>query len=106
MTVSHPPLVAHPLGPEDIPDVKPGEDTMGLSDDDYSCMLDDLAELEHIQWMTWSMTVAKEEPISADRIARWKRFWVEYDELGLLDQERDRYYAREVLKVVRRYLGQ
>ena len=67
--------------------------------------LEDLAELEHIQWMAWSMHLAKTETLSQDKLDRWKEYWKEYDELTESQKEADRVYARRVIQIVGRYIG-
>jgi hypothetical protein len=59
-----------------------------------------VAELEHIQWMQWSKSVADE--VSPERRARWQKYWVPYSELPDDVKELDREWARKVIKEVRR----
>lgn len=55
-----------------------------------------VAEVEHIQWMEWSKSVADE--VSAERRERWKKYWVPYAELPDDIKELDRIWARKALK--------
>ncbi len=65
----------------------------------YETLLERLAELEHEQWMEWSKTMAKEENISQDRLARWIPFWKPYKDLSPEIQEQDRKWARKTLVI-------
>jgi hypothetical protein len=61
-------------------------------DDD---LLEQLAELEHEQWLAWSKAVAGE--VSAERRRRWEACWVPYAALPEGVKEQDRVWARKVL---------
>jgi hypothetical protein len=58
-----------------------------------------LAALEHEQWEAWSRTVA-EQGLTPDRLERWKRFWVPYDQLSEDVKDYDRHWADKVLKIL------
>ena len=58
--------------------------------------LERVAEVEHIQWMEWSKSVASE--VSPERRTRWKKFWVPYAELPEDIKELDREWARKALR--------
>lgn len=62
--------------------------------------LERLAELEHEQWMNWSLAVADE--VSSERRERWKKYWVPYDKLPEDVKEQDREWARKVVGVLRK----
>jgi hypothetical protein len=64
-----------------------------------SGLLEELAAVEHEQWVTWSKTVAK-EGLTPERIERWEKFWTEYAELDDDVKEYDRIWARKVLDLV------
>jgi hypothetical protein len=55
-------------------------------------IIEELAALEHKQWMQWSRSVADE--VDADRVDRWRPYWVPYDELPDEVKELDREWAR------------
>ncbi len=59
-----------------------------------------LAAIEHDQWVEWAQSIAKSEKLSPDRIKRWEKLYVPYDELSEESKEQDRIYARKVLKVL------
>jgi len=63
-------------------------------------LLEQLAEVEHEQWMAWSQSVAAE--VSAERRQRWQACWVPYEDLPEEVKELDRQWARKVLEVLRR----
>lgn len=63
-----------------------------------SKLLEELAEIEHEQWMGWSKSVASE--VSEERQKRWKKLWVPYDKLSEEMKEEDRIFARKVLEKV------
>jgi len=59
--------------------------------------IEDLADLEHQQWVHWSKAVADE--VSPERRKRWEQYWVPYKELPEDVKEADRIWARRVLEV-------
>jgi len=60
---------------------------------------EELAALEHEQWMEWSKSVAQE--VSAKRRKRWEKYWVPYAELDESVKEWDREWARKVLEILK-----
>lgn len=72
-------------------------------------LIEKLAELEHEQWMIWSQHIVDREKvskeklgISKERLDRWKNYWKSYSELSEEVKELDRYWARKVLKVLKK----
>ena len=63
-------------------------------------LLEELAEVEHRQWMTWACAVMPE--VSTERRMRWRRFIVPYAELPEEVKELDREQAREILCLLER----
>jgi len=63
-------------------------------------LIEDLANLEHIQWIEWSKNLAKREHLSEMRLARWKRLWIPYKDLSEEEKEQDRIWARKVLQTM------
>lgn len=61
-------------------------------------LLEQLAKLEHDQWMEWSKSVADE--VSEERRERWKKLWIPYDQLSEEMKEEDRIYARKIQKLL------
>ena len=68
-------------------------------------ILERVAALEHEQWMAWSKNVAETETISGDRLERWTRLWIPYEELSEEMRERDRVWARKAIKIIGDGLG-
>ena len=60
--------------------------------------LEKLSAIEHEQWMEWSKSVSLE--VSEDRRLMWEKLWVPYADLSEEMKEKDRKYARKVLKVI------
>jgi len=67
-------------------------------------LLEELAEIEHDQWIKWSKSISESENISPERIERWKKFWCPYDELDEEIKEHDRVWARKVLAAVYKWI--
>lgn len=63
--------------------------------------LEQLAELEHRQWIEWSKNLVEKEPqISKERKERWSKLWVPYSELSEPMKDLDREWARQVLAII------
>jgi len=67
-------------------------------------LLEELAKIEHDQWIEWSKSVSSE--VSDERRNRWKKYWVDYDELSEEVKEQDRVYARKIIKVIDQHTGE
>jgi len=65
-------------------------------------LLEELAALEHKQWVQWSQSIAANEKISIDRLKRWQTLWVPYSQLSEKDKDSDRSWAREVISIMDR----
>jgi len=63
-------------------------------------LIEQLASLEHDQWIYWSKGIAKAENISLERLARWEKLWTLYDHLSEADKEHDRVWARKVIEII------
>lgn len=61
-------------------------------------MLEELAALEHLQWISWSKSLAEKESLSPERLERWKNLWKPYEELDDKAKEEDRKWARKALQ--------
>lgn len=60
-----------------------------------------LAELEHDQWVKWSMNLVASEGqsnISGDRLQRWRALWKPYSELTESQKYQDRVWADKTLE--------
>ena len=63
-------------------------------------LLEQLAEIEHEQWVCWSKEVAATERIGQNRIERWRSFWCPYKYLPEFIKEMDRKWARKVFETI------
>lgn len=63
-------------------------------------VIEQLAELEHQQWVDWAITIMNQESISEERRERWIKYLCAYNELSEDVKEHDRKWARKVYKVV------
>lgn len=59
---------------------------------------EELAALEHEQWVEWSKAVACE--VSDERVLRWRKYWKPYSELDDDVKAKDRNWALRVLKII------
>ncbi|MBQ6100182.1 MAG: hypothetical protein IJL02_10040 [Methanobrevibacter sp.] len=82
--------------------------------------LEKLANLEHEQWCDWSKSVSQDmeklinlidlEKLNNEdkefvesqikRLARWRSYWIAYDDLDDNVKEQDRIYARKVIEEI------
>ena len=67
-------------------------------------MKEELAALEHEQWMSWATELMKTENLSQERLDRWKPFMVPYEELPENVKKHDRRWAERVWHIVERHL--
>lgn len=63
-------------------------------------MLEELAEIEHEQWIAWSNNIASRENLSKERLERWEKLWIPYSELSEEMKEENRKWARKVVDFV------
>jgi hypothetical protein len=63
--------------------------------------IEQLAALEHEQWMKWAQEIEKTERISSSRHIRWKKLFFAYSVLPEEAKEQDRVWARKVLESLR-----
>jgi predicted YcjX-like family ATPase len=63
-------------------------------------LIEDLAEIEHEQWVHWSQAVAGK--VTGPTREEWERSWVAYADLTDDLKEADRVWARKVVKLLRR----
>jgi len=64
-------------------------------------LLEELASLEHEQWMEWAKSLMAKEKLSDDRVERWNKLFISYEELDEESKEQDRVYARKILKLLK-----
>ena len=58
-----------------------------------------LPVLAHRLWVHWSQHIAEEEDISDERLERWERYWIPFDELPDGAKQTDR-------KLVNQYISE
>lgn len=63
-------------------------------------LLESLASLEHDQWVEWAKNIIKSENISKERVERWKKLFVPYENLSDDMKEKDREWGRKVLSII------
>jgi hypothetical protein len=63
-------------------------------------LLEKLAALEHEQWISWSMNIVHSESISYERLERWQKLWIPYEQLTEEQKEQDRAWARKALAIM------
>lgn len=65
--------------------------------------LEELAELEHEQWISWTKSVVKQWKDSDGDfdflIFKWEKNWKPYKDLTETEKEKDRKWARKVLSI-------
>lgn len=59
-------------------------------------LLEELADLEHQQWMHWSQYVAENHDIPDGLQEKWEENWRPYQDLSEELKEKDRKWARKV----------
>ena len=59
-----------------------------------------LASLEHDQWVDWSKTIAHNENLSTERLKRWQKLWIPYEQLSEKDKDSDRKWADKVIEIL------
>ena len=67
-------------------------------------LLEQLADLEHQQWIEWAGTIMKQEPISEERRNRWLKLFGSYKDLSENVKEQDRKWARKIIKIYRTHI--
>jgi len=74
-------------------------------DGEKNVLLEELADLEHRQWMHWSQYVAKEHDIPEELEEKWDENWKPYSELSEEMKEKDRKWARKALEIVKKEIN-
>ena len=63
-------------------------------------LLEQLASLEHDQWVMWASDILATEHIGDERVKRWRSLFVPYTQLSEEMKEKDREWARKVLEIL------
>ncbi len=67
-------------------------------------LIEELAELEHDQWMKWAKDILKSEDITEERAKRWKKeSFKSYKDLSEEQKDMDREWAEKVMKIVNKH---
>lgn len=66
-------------------------------------LLEQLASLEHDQWIEWAKSLMKNEKISDERKERWEKLFIPYLNLSEESKEQDRVYARKIITILKKY---
>lgn len=62
-------------------------------------LVEDIARIEHEQWVHWSKSMAPEVPPATRE--KWQKSRVDYDQLNDDIKEADRIWARKVVSLLR-----
>jgi hypothetical protein len=80
------------------------EELTGIKKMAKNDLREELANLEHEQWMKWAKDILKSEDISEDRAKRWKdECFKPYEKLSEKMKGFDREWADKVIKIVKKY---
>jgi len=63
-------------------------------------LFEQLAALEHRQWVHWTQNLAEREDLPDHLIERWEANWCPYDELDEETKKHDRRWAAEVVEII------
>ncbi len=58
---------------------------------------EELAELEHEQWIEWARSLMERENLSLDRVERWNKLMIPYLQLTEEQKDQDRIWADKSL---------
>lgn len=75
-------------------------------------LIEQLAELEHEQWRSWTKYISQDKTKSRklcpewwnDTFMKWGKNWKSYKNLSEQEKEKDRQWARKVLNIIERYI--
>lgn len=73
------------------------------ADDADQKLLEELAALEHRQWVYWTQELTKREDLPDHLIERWEENWVPYDELDEGTKDHDRKWAQRAHAIFREH---
>ena len=61
---------------------------------------EELANLEHEQWISWTKYLNENHKIPLDLIKKWEKNWKPYSELSEKVKDADRIWADKVLELL------
>ena len=88
------------MKPNPTPPVQPGAEGWEKK------LIEELANLEHRQWVSWAMDISTKEKLSKERMSRWDNLIVTYyDNLSEEMKEQDRKWAKRVIEIIKPFLS-
>ena len=75
--------------------------TETIKPNDWPDLLEQLAVLEHEQWIEWTRGVARD--LWPERRKRWQEYWVPYNQLPESAKDFARKWAQKVLDLLENY---
>jgi hypothetical protein len=66
-------------------------------------LIEKLASIDHDMWMGWARDILSEEVISTVRVQRWAKNLVPYDQLSEKEKEKNRFYARKIVRILKEH---
>ncbi len=73
-----------------------------ISENAEKKVIEELAELEHKQWMKWAKDILKTEDITEERAKRWeKEGFKPYKDLTEEQKDMDREWAKKAYDIVK-----
>lgn len=67
-------------------------------------LLEEIAKLEHEQWMYWASTIMELESISTEKKIRWGKLFFPYNKLTEKQKRLDRIWANKVIEIVKKHI--
>lgn len=77
---------------------------MKLTKKQWNKLLERLANLEHKQWISWTSWLVKNEKLPDELIDKWKPHWLPYKELSEEVKDKDRIWAKCVIRLLKKYV--
>jgi len=68
-----------------------------------NALREDLADLEHCQWMSWTKYLVENHDIPEKLEQKWKKNWKPYNELTEEEKDKDRKWADKALQIFSKY---
>lgn len=62
-------------------------------------LLERLAEIEHDQWISWTKAIQRR--VTPKERERWRKLWKPYSQLTEEEKDKDRAWAKKVMKTVK-----
>lgn len=62
--------------------------------------IEELSDLEHEQWMSWTKYLNANHKIPIELLKKWEKNWKPYSKLDEKIKDSDRIWARKVVKLI------